>query len=175
MLSCRSLVILALAIVLGGCAGSGVPCVCNLLGGDVAEAGPPLEPQVAWAPAPPVSAPPPAEPSRRIVLRGVNFGFDSDAIRGEDQAVLDAAIEALTGSPGVRVEVAGHSDSVGPEVYNQGLSERRAQGVRNYLVKGGVSASQIDAIGMGQSHPVADNGSRDGRAQNRRVELNIRE
>ena len=174
MLYCRSLVVLALAMVLGGCAGSGVPCVCNLFGGDVAEAGPAPEPQVAWAPAP-VSAPPPAEPSRRIVLRGVNFDFDSDTIRPEDQAILDAAIEALSEDPGVRVEVAGHSDSVGAEAYNQGLSERRAQGVLGYLVRGGVTADQLEAIGEGEANPVADNSSRDGRAQNRRVELNIRE
>lgn len=175
MLPCRPLAILALAMVLGGCASGGVPCVCNLFPGDVAEAGPALEPQVAWAPAPPVSAPPPSTPSRRIVLRGVNFGFDSDAIRPEDEAILDAAIEALKGNPDVRVEVAGHSDSTGPENYNLGLSERRAKRVRSYLESGGVTAQQLQAIGVGEESPVADNGSRDGRAQNRRVELNIRE
>jgi len=173
MLCCRFPVVLALAMVLGGCAGGGGCGVCNLLAGDVAEAGPAPEPQVAWTPA--VSAPPPAEPSRRIVLRGVNFGFDSDAIRPEDQAILDAAIEALTENPAVQVEVAGHSDSTGPESYNQGLSERRAKGVQEYLRKGGVSGQQLDSIGEGEGNPVADNATRDGRAQNRRVELNIRE
>ncbi len=123
------------------------------------------------------AAPPPPPPvvKKRIVLRGVNFAFDSSNIRLEDRDILDAAVEVLKENTDVRIQVAGHTDATGPEAYNQGLSERRAKGVRDYLLKGGVSVERLDAIGNGETNPVADNGSRDGRAQNRRVELNIRE
>jgi OOP family OmpA-OmpF porin len=69
------------------------------------------------------------------------------------------------------VEVAGHTDSVGTDSYNQGLSERRAQAVVNYLVAKGINASRFKARGYGESEPVADNATDEGRAENRRVEL----
>jgi outer membrane protein OmpA-like peptidoglycan-associated protein len=74
----------------------------------------------------------------------------------------------------VSVEVAGHTDATGTDEYNQGLSERRARSVVDYLVGKGIDRSRLDAVGRGESQPVADNGTRDGRAQNRRVELNVR-
>lgn len=112
-------------------------------------------------------------PARRIVLRGVNFGFDSAALTPDTQIILEAAIEALGESPNARVTVAGHTDSVGPEDYNQALSERRAQAVADYLVQGGIAASKLTVRGSGESDPVADNGTSDGRAQNRRVSLDV--
>jgi OOP family OmpA-OmpF porin len=119
-------------------------------------------------------APPPPPPvTRRIVLRGVNFAFDSAEITSESEVILDAAADSLKESPGVRVEVAGHTDSTGPEAYNEGLSKRRAQSVYDYLTGQGIDASRLDATGYGETRPVADNGTRDGRAQNRRVELNV--
>jgi len=123
------------------------------------------------APAPP--APPPVK--KRIVLRGVNFAFDSAAIRSEDEPVLEAAVEVLGENPDVRVQIAGHTDSTGPEAYNQILSERRANAVRDFLVQSGLPAAQLVAVGLGESEPVAGNDSRDGRAQNRRVELTVLE
>ena len=125
----------------------------------------------AAAPAPAPAPPPPV--ARRIVLRGVNFAFDSAEITPESEVILDAAAESLKESPGVRVEVAGHTDSTGPEAYNEGLSKRRAQAVFDYLTSKGIDASRLDAVGYGETKPVADNGTRDGRAQNRRVELNV--
>ena len=169
---CRAVALAAALMLLpvAGCAG--LPC-CGGGQADVAAA-PPLEPQVAWSP--PSSMPPVATaPARRIVLRGVNFAFDSDGIRAADEAILDAALEALREQPAMRMQVAGHADSIGEEAYNQRLSERRAQHVRGYLIQGGIPAERLDAVGMGESSPVADNGTRDGRAQNRRVELNIEE
>ena len=112
---------------------------------------------------------------RRIVLRGVNFGFDSADIGEDSQSILDVAVQALRENSGVQVEVAGHTDSTGPEAYNQGLSERRARAVLDYLEAGGISRSRLSSVGYGESQPVADNSTRDGRAQNRRVELNIPE
>ena len=69
------------------------------------------------------------------------------------------------------VEVAGHTDSMGSEAYNQGLSERRAQSVQDYLVSKGVKAQRLTAKGYGESMPVASNDTDAGRAENRRVEL----
>ena len=158
-----------LAVVVSGCSTSSL-CPCNWMRSDaVASQTPSPEPNVAWTPPsarPPVSA-------RKIVLRGVNFKFDSYEIRPEDQAILDAAIESLKGGESARLQVAGHTDSIGTEDYNQGLSERRARAVRDYLTRGGASAQQLEAVGFGEARPVADNGTRDGRTQNRRVELNI--
>jgi len=116
----------------------------------------------------------PREVSRRIVLRGINFAFDSARIEPEFEPVLDVAVEELSANPGVHVEVSGHTDATGPDAYNQGLSERRANSVVKYLVDKGISPSRLSAAGYGESSPVADNATRDGRAQNRRVELNVK-
>lgn len=120
-----------------------------------------------------VSVAAPVVAKKTIVLRGINFGFDAAKIEPEFEGVLDAGIEALKENPGVRVQVAGYTDSVGTDEYNQGLSERRANAVLDYLSTHGIDASRLSAVGNGESNPVADNATADGRAQNRRVELNI--
>jgi outer membrane protein OmpA-like peptidoglycan-associated protein len=130
--------------------------------------------RVTAAAAPPKPAPPPPV-ARRIVLRGVNFAFDSAALTPEAQVILQAAVEALGESPKTRIEVAGNTDSVGTEEYNQGLSERRAGSVADYLAKNGIDRSRLSVVGYGETRPVADNSTSDGRAQNRRVELNVLE
>ena len=71
----------------------------------------------------------------------------------------------------MKVEVAGHTDSIGTDEYNQGLSLRRAEAVRNYLVDKGIAADRLSIKGYGESQPVADNATADGRFMNRRVEL----
>lgn len=114
-----------------------------------------------------------AATKKTIVLRGINFDFDKATIKPEFEGVLDAGAEVLKENPGVRVQVAGYTDSVGTDAYNQGLSERRANAVRDYLASHGVDASRLSSTGFGESNPVADNGTADGRSQNRRVELNI--
>jgi outer membrane protein OmpA-like peptidoglycan-associated protein len=115
----------------------------------------------------------PEPPKQRIVLRGVNFDLDSATIRPDAQVILQAAAETLKESAGASVSVTGHTDSSGPEAYNQALSERRAQAVVDYLVSLGVSASRLTSAGAGELQPVADNATADGRAQNRRVELDV--
>jgi len=87
--------------------------------------------------------------------------------------VLDAGVEVLKENPGTSIQVAGYTDSVGTDAYNQGLSERRANAVLDYFVSHGIEASRLTAVGYGESNPVADNSTADGRAQNRRVELNV--
>jgi OOP family OmpA-OmpF porin len=105
------------------------------------------------------------------VLRGVNFAFDSAEIDPSSSVVLDAAADQLNECPNVSVRVEGHTDSIGTEEYNQGLSERRAEGVQGHLIGRGVSASRLTAVGFGESQPIASNDTDEGRALNRRVEL----
>ena len=106
-----------------------------------------------------------------ISLEGVHFDFDKATLRPEAKAVLDGAAALLDKHERVVVEVAGHTDSTGPEDYNQGLSERRANSVKDYLVSKGVQAQRLQAKGYGESMPVASNDTKEGRAENRRVEL----
>ncbi len=119
--------------------------------------------------------PAPAPTQRRIVLQGITFAFDSAAISETDAPLLDVAAEQLDANPEVRVRVVGHTDSVGADAYSQVLSERRAASVVEYLTKSGVARSRLEASGAGESQPVASNDTADGRAQNRRVELLIKE
>ncbi|HSJ80315.1 MAG TPA: OmpA family protein [Thiobacillus sp.] len=120
------------------------------------------------APVAPVAEPAPAA---TLVLEGVNFDFDKAVIRPQDYAILDQNIVALKEWGDVDVEVAGHTCNIGTEEYNLGLSLRRAEAVRNYLVSKGVSADRLTVRGYGESRPAVSNATREGRAQNRRVEL----
>jgi OOP family OmpA-OmpF porin len=108
----------------------------------------------------------------KIVLRGVNFDFDKADIRPDAAVILDEAASLLSQSSG-NVSVGGHTDSVGADAYNQGLSERRAAAVKDYLVGKGVDSSRLTTTGYGESSPIASNDTADGRALNRRVELNL--
>jgi OOP family OmpA-OmpF porin len=83
-------------------------------------------------------------------------------------------VEILKRNPDLIIEIAGHTDSQGGDDYNQGLSERRAQAVLDYFVSHGVNPGNITVRGYGESEPVADNSTREGRAANRRVELRQR-
>ena len=116
-----------------------------------------------------------AAPKEVIVLKGINFAFDSSALTPESKKILDEdqRISRLMGEPNIRVEVAGHTDSVGSEAYNQKLSERRAQAVVDYLVSRGVDPKRLKAVGYGKDKPIASNATDAGRAENRRVELQI--
>ena len=73
--------------------------------------------------------------------------------------------------PSLHVSIEGHTDSVGGDEYNQSLSERRAQAVRDYFVQQGIQSSTVEAHGFGKNEPIASNDTPEGRAQNRRVEL----
>lgn len=123
-------------------------------------------------PKPPPPAPPAVDPCEgRIVLRGVNFEFDQAELTVASQVTLDVVAETLNQCPNVRVTVEGHTDAVGTDQYNQGLSQRRAESVRGYLVGSGVAGSRIETRGYGESQPIAGNDTDEGRAMNRRVEL----
>jgi OOP family OmpA-OmpF porin len=106
-----------------------------------------------------------------IELGGVHFDFDKATLKPEALTILDQAAALLNKHEKVVVEVAGHTDSKGSEEYNQGLSERRATAVKDYLNSKGVKASRLTARGYGELQPVASNDTDAGRAENRRVEL----
>ena len=135
------------------------------------EAPPPPKP--APPPPPKPAPPPPPPPEEKIVLRGVNFDFNKSNIRPDAAVILDEAASILKANPSRSVKVAGYTDSVGSDKYNQGLSERRAKSVRDYLVSKGVDASRLTSMGFGESNPIATNDTAEGRALNRRVELNL--
>lgn len=117
-------------------------------------------------------APPPAPaPAPSYVIKGVNFEFDSAKLTPQANAILDEAAAGVKGQPSVHYEVAGHTDSVGSDKYNQGLSNRRAMSVKDALVKRGVPAQQLTTRGYGESNPIASNATAAGRAENRRVEI----
>ena len=104
----------------------------------------------------------------------VLFGFDSAELSADGKAVIDERIAEYGGRVARTAEtkVIGHTDSTGPEAYNQALSERRAQAVADYLMsESRVSDDDIEVIGMGESNPVASNDTRKGRALNRRVDI----
>ena len=109
-----------------------------------------------------------------IDLKGVNFDFDKDTLRPDAEAILAEAVQILAKYPQLKVEVAGHTDSVGSEQYNQGLSERRARTVYNYLTSNGIDAGRlVGPSGFGESRPLDTNDTAEGRARNRRTELNV--
>jgi outer membrane protein OmpA-like peptidoglycan-associated protein len=101
------------------------------------------------------------------------FDYDSSALKTASQDQLTEVADVLSRYPDTDILVLGHTDSSGSDDYNQSLSERRASAVRGFLMGAGVASSRITARGYGETAPVADNGSESGRAQNRRVELNV--
>lgn len=109
----------------------------------------------------------------KIELKGVWFAFDSSVITPESAAVLDEVAKIFKRYPGLVAEMAGHTCSIGTEKYNQGLSERRANAVRDYLIKQGVDAKQLTAKGYGELQPLNDNATRADREKNRRTEMHI--
>src|SRR5208282_521554 len=153
----------------------------------VVEMKPEPKPEPVPPPTPPTPTPippPPPPPAARVIIDSltihVNFNFDKSNIRKADDAELQKAIDFVRKYPGAKVELGGYTDSIGTEQYNQKLSERRAEAVKQYLIKeGAVDKTMISARGYGKSSPIAPNKTKDGkdnpkgRAENRRVEILI--
>ncbi|MEM6557344.1 MAG: OmpA family protein, partial [Pseudomonadota bacterium] len=102
---------------------------------------------------------------------GITFDVNSAAIKGDFYGPLDEVSTTLINYPSTAVDVVGHASSDGPDDYNQALSERRANSVQSYLVNSGVQSVRLQAFGMGETQPVADNSTEAGRIANRRVEI----
>jgi OOP family OmpA-OmpF porin len=135
-------------------------------------------PAVAPPPAAPVAAPPappaPTPVSEKITMAAdAHFDFDKAVLKPEGKAKLDDLVGKLKA---VNLEVIiaiGHTDSIGSVAYNNKLSLRRANAVKAYLVSKGIEANRIYTEGKGKSQPIADNKTKEGRAKNRRVEIEV--
>lgn len=116
-----------------------------------------------------------AEPAEAVrVELDVKFDFDKAQVKQESYGDIKALADFMKQYPSTSTVVEGHTDSVGSDTYNQGLSERRAKAVRDVLVNQyGVDGSRVNAVGYGESRPVADNATAEGRAINRRVEAEV--
>ena len=118
-----------------------------------------------------IPPPPPARVIDRLTIH-VNFDTNKADIRKEDVAELQKAIDFIKQYPDHRISLEGHTDSRGSAKYNQTLSEKRAAGVKTYMLGHGVTGGdRIKATGFGETKPIADNKTRKGRFENRRVEV----
>lgn len=140
-------------------------------------AGPKPAPVVQAAPAPapapqPVAAPPAPAPEKRTITvkLKVEFEFDKAVVRNIYGDELEAIANAMKAHGDIDLALEGHTDAIGTDAYNQGLSERRVQAVKARLVQDyGIPAARISTVGYGESRPIADNASDEGRQRNRRV------
>ncbi|MCH8326150.1 MAG: OmpA family protein [Bacteroidetes bacterium] len=107
-------------------------------------------------------------------LIGVNFNFNKATLRPASIPILYNATEILLSHPDLDVEIQGYTDNSGSEKYNQQLSQKRANIIRDFLIANGVAASRLTAVGYGETNPVMDNRTATGRAFNRRIEFKIR-
>lgn len=131
---------------------------------------PPPPPVAAPPPSPPPSPPPPPPPVvQEEVLQGVTFVTGSAKLRPESASILDGVAERIERCQCSHVDIRGYTDSTGKAEFNQQLSERRANAVKDYLEAHGVPAGVLSAEGFGEENPIADNKTAEGRAANRRV------
>ena len=130
---------------------------------------------IAVAPIAPVPAMVPVSVRRQSITLGADASFDTGKadLKGDGQAKLDELAAKLRGVEFDSIRVTGHTDNVGGEAANQKLSLRRANAVKQYLAKHGIDAAKIKTSGQGKTKPIADNKSAQGRARNRRVQIEI--
>jgi len=136
---------------------------------------PATTPALVAAPTPaPVPAPAPVVKAVKVTLEGLSlFDFDKAVIKPSGKQALNELVKKIQEVNLEVVVVEGHTDATGSNAYNQKLSERRAQAVKAYLVQQGVDGSRVFVEGKGEVQPVASNNTREGRAQNRRVEIEV--
>ena len=111
--------------------------------------------------------------SQALVLEDVNFEFNSAKLTPNAQTILDDTVALLKQNAGFRVEIGGHTDSIGSAAYNQSLSQKRARSVADYLIGKGIAAGRLEAVGYGEKQPIESNMLEAGRAVNRRVEMKV--
>lgn len=114
-------------------------------------------------------------PQKEWILKGVQFETNSDRLQPSSMVVLNEAADVLKENGNVKVEIQGHTDSIGNDQLNQSLSQRRAEAVKVYLTQKGIAASRLATKGYGETKPIADNQVASGRADNRRIEFKVLE
>lgn len=127
----------------------------------------------APAPAPAPAAPAPVAPAKVTYAADAFFDFDKAVLKPEGKAKLDDLVAKVKGISLEVVIAVGHTDAVGADGYNQKLSVRRSEAVKAYLVSKGIEKNRIYTEGKGEAQPVADNKTSEGRAKNRRVEVEV--
>lgn len=105
------------------------------------------------------------------IYKDIQFEVNKSALKESSYPTLDEIADALKVQPALNIEIQGDTDSTGSHDYNVGLSHKRAQSVRAYLISKGVDSSRMTSIGYGPDRPVASNTTKEGRARNRRVEI----
>ena len=108
-----------------------------------------------------------------VVLENVQFESNSSELTAGSSESLDKVVNAMSEYDQLRIEIQAHTDNMGEASYNLSLSEKRANSVRDYLIAKGVAANRMEVKGYGETQPISDNSTRDGRAKNRRVELKV--
>ena len=155
---------------------------------------PPPPPVARELPPPPAAEPPPPPPpppepchapagfqvdanckiiEQTLVVRAVDFEFNSLRLTQPARDTLDEVGAALQKQPDMQVEVQGYTDSIGTDAYNLSLSQKRADAVKTYLVSKGLNSSSLTAKGYGKADPIASNSTKEGRAENRRVAFSV--
>jgi OOP family OmpA-OmpF porin len=148
--------------------------VCSMM--EEEEPAPPPK-RAQPAPPPPRPAPPPPAPKgpdvckEMVRIRDIKFQNDKADIQPNASTVLEDTAVAMKRCPDVRIRLNAYTDANGSDAYNLKLSQRRADAVREYLESHGVAEGRIEAHGLGESNPIGDNSTAEGRAENRRVEL----
>jgi OOP family OmpA-OmpF porin len=140
---------------------------------------PPPPPPVVVPPPPPPPAPPPPAPAPKPAAQKVTyaadtfFDFDKSVIKPEGKAKLDDLVDKTKGIALEVIIAVGHTDNIGSDAYNQKLSERRANAVKDYLVSKGIEKNRVYTEGKGEKQPIASNSTAEGRAKNRRTEIEV--
>ncbi len=146
-------------------------CDDDLLPKEAPKPAPPPPPAPAPAPAP---APVPAPKAEKVTFAADTFfDFDKADLKPEGRARLDDLVSKIQDMTLEVIIAVGHTDSIGAADYNQRLSVRRAESVKSYLVSKGIEANRIYTEGKGETQPIASNKTREGRAKNRRVEIEV--
>lgn len=114
-----------------------------------------------------------AMPTDQWILRGVTFEVNSDVLTSGGMTILDEAVTILKPRASVRLEIQGHTDNTGDAKHNMALSQKRAEAVKRYLVDKGIAPERLETKGYGDSMPVGDNSTEQGRESNRRIEFKV--